>query len=97
MNTPSTGSSFFSPVFRFDSSAAVTSPLPVSMISSTAVFHSNAIFGWANALSCMIFDARSESRRWTTVTCEAKRVRNIASSIAVSPPPTTAIGFPRKK
>ena len=43
----------------------------------------------------MIFDARSSSRRWITVTCVAKRVRNSASSIAVSPPPTTAIGLPR--
>ena len=33
----------------------------------------------------------------STVTCEAKRVRNVASSIAESPPPTTAIGLPRKK
>ena len=35
----------------------------------------NSIFGLANALSCMIFDARSESRRWITVTFVAKRVR----------------------
>ena len=28
----------------------------------------NSILGFANALSCMIFDARSESRRWITVT-----------------------------
>ena len=45
----------------------------------------------------MIFDARSVSRRWTTVTFDAKRVRKIASSIAESPPPTTAISWPRKK
>ena len=31
------------------------------------------------------------------MTWEAKRVRNMASSIAESPPPTTAIGRPRKK
>ena len=29
-----------------------------------ALFQMNAIFGLANALSCMIFDARSVSRRW---------------------------------
>ena len=75
----------------------VTSPFAVSTISSTSEFHSNEIFGLANALSCMIFDARSVSRRWTTVTCDANRVRKIASSIAESPPPTTAIGLPRKK
>ena len=32
-----------------------------------------------------------------TVTLEAKRVRKVASSIAVSPPPTTATSLPRKK
>ena len=45
----------------------------------------------------MIFDARSVSRRWMTVTFDANFVRKIASSIAESPPPTTAIGRPRKK
>ena len=45
---------------------AVTSPFPMSLMSSTSVFHSKEIFGLANALSCMIFDARSVSRRWTT-------------------------------
>ena len=45
----------------------------------------------------MIFDARSVSRRWTTVTFEANFVRKIASSSAESPPPTTAIGLSRKK
>ena len=43
----------------------------------------------------MIFDARSSPRRWITVTFVAKRVRKSASSIAVSPPPTTAIALPR--
>ena len=54
-------------------------------------------FELARAFSCMIFDARSVSRRCTTVTLLAKRVRNSASSIAESPPPTTAISWPRKK
>ena len=66
-------------------------------MSSTSLSQTNSILGLANALSCMIFDARSVSRRWMTVTFEANRVRNIASSIAESPPPTTAIGLPRKK
>ncbi len=43
----------------------------------------------------MIFEARSSSRRWITVTFVAKRVRKSASSMAVSPPPTTAIALPR--
>jgi hypothetical protein len=45
----------------------------------------------------MIFDARSVSRRCTMVTLLANLVRNTASSIAESPPPTTAISWPRKK
>ncbi len=45
----------------------------------------------------MIFDARRVSRRCTTVTLVANFVRKIASSIAESPPPTTAISWPRKK
>ena len=50
-----------------------------------------------NARSCMILLARSVSRRWTIVTDRAKRVRKVASSIAVSPPPTTTMSWSRKK
>ena len=60
-------------------------------MSSTSLSSIQAIFGFARALSCMIFDARSVSRRCTTVTLLANRVRKTASSIAESPPPTTAI------
>ena len=42
----------------------------------------------SRARSCMIFDARNSSRRWTIVTFEANFARKIASSIAESPPPT---------
>ena len=45
----------------------------------------------------MILLARSVSRRCTSVTDVAKRVRNVASSTAESPPPTTAMSWPRKK
>ena len=45
----------------------------------------------------MIFEARRLSRRWITVTLCANLVRKIASSSAESPPPTTAISWPRKK
>ena len=55
------------------------------------------IFSLANARSCMILLARSVSRRWMTVTDRANRVRKVASSIAVSPPPTTAMSWSRKK
>lgn len=49
------------------------------------------------ARSAMTFEARSSSRRWTTVTFEAKFVRKVASSIAESPPPTTASSLSLKK
>jgi len=41
--------------------------------------------------------ARRSPRRWTTVTLEAILVRNSASSMAVSPPPTTPMSLLRKK
>ena len=97
MKTPSTASSRLAPVSLFRTTAPVTTPSSTSFTSTSSVFHSKAILGLANALSCMIFDARSRSRRWSTVTCEANLVRKIASSMAESPPPTTAMGLPRKK
>ena len=57
----------------------------------------NRIFSLENARSCMIRLARSESRRCTIVTERANRVRKVASSIAVSPPPTTTRSWSRKK
>ena len=45
----------------------------------------------------MIFEARSSSRRWTRVTVRANLVRKMASSMAESPPPTTAMSWSRKK
>ena len=51
----------------------------------------------AKARSCMILLARSSSRRWMIVTVRANFVRKVASSIAESPPPTTAMSWSRKK
>ena len=45
----------------------------------------------------MIFEARNSSRRWTIATLLANLARNIASSIAESPPPTMIVGASRKK
>ena len=61
------------------------------------MFHTNSIFGFRCARSCMIFEARSSSRRWSTFTLVANLVRKVASSMAVSPPPTTATSLPLKK
>ena len=54
------------------------------------------MFGIARARSSMIFEARNSSRRWTIATFEANFDRNIASSIAESPPPTMIVGAPLK-
>ena len=64
---------------------------------ATSLFHRNSIFGLAKARSCMVFEARSVSLRWMTMTLSANFVRKVASSMAESPPPTTAIVFWRKK
>ena len=45
----------------------------------------------------MIFEARSVSRRCTTVTWRPRRARKSASSSAESPPPTTMMSWSRKK
>ena len=90
-NTPFSGTSVMTPVSRCLTTIEVTSPWPVSLISWTSLFNIHAIFGFARALSTMIFEARNVSRRWTTVTLVANFVRKVASSMAESPPPTTAI------
>ena len=93
--TPPTSSFDASPVTV--SRSASPSTLSPPMMSSTTLFQTKLILGLAKARSCMIFDARSSSRRWMTLTLVAKRVRKVASSMAESPPPTTAISWPRKK
>ena len=45
----------------------------------------------------MILDARNSSRRCTRVTLRANRVRKVASSMAESPPPITAMSWSLKK
>ena len=64
---------------------------------TTVLFQAKRILSLAKARSCMIFEARSSSRRCTTVTVSANLVRNSASSMAESPPPTTAMWWSRKK
>ncbi len=66
-------------------------------MSSTTLFQANSIFGLSKARCCMILEALNSSRRWMIVTLLANLVRKVASSIAESPPPTTAISWPLKK
>ena len=69
-----------------------------------SVFHSVTlefliifIFGLETALSYIIFEALKILLRFIIVTRLANLVRNIASSIAESPPPTTTISSSLKK
>ncbi len=96
MNTPFTGSSRSDPSFVLLSRRPVTA-LPSPTISSITTDRTSWILGFFRMRSCMILDARSSSRRWRTYTFVAYFVRKLASSMAVSPPPTTAISTPRKK
>ena len=95
MNRPVTGSSRVWPVSTSVSVMALTLSWP--LIPVTVLFHAKRIFGSASARSAMILLARSSSRRWTRVTVSANLVRKVASSRAESPPPTTAMSWPRKK
>jgi hypothetical protein len=45
----------------------------------------------------MIAEARNSGLRWTMLTLPANFARNVASSMAVSPPPTTSVSASRKK
>ena len=67
------------------------------MMSVTTVFQLNLIFGSLNASSFKAEQALSSSFLCMTWTDEARFVRKVASSIAVSPPPITATFLPLKK
>ena len=95
MNSPATGSSRVSPVTV---SVSVTPVREVSpWMAVTSEFQAKLIFGSFSARAAMILLARRWSRRCTTVTDFANRLRNVASSMAESPPPTTAMSLSRKK
>src|SRR6266511_3778599 len=66
-NTPPTNSWWRSPV-TVSSSSRWSTPLSLPLISTTRLFQMTSIFGFANARSCRIFEARSASRRWTMYT-----------------------------
>ncbi len=97
MNRPSVSAELSALVLRWRSFTPTTCPTSTPSTSATSMFQRNETLGCAMARSCMIFDARSSSLRCTMVTCDANLVRNSASSMAVSPPPTTITRFPRKK
>jgi hypothetical protein len=94
-NMAVTGSVDRSPVTVSRSRRPVTDVSPST--SSTTALSTNRIFSLVLALVSMIFDARNSSRRCTIVTERANLVRNVASSMAESPPPITAMSWSRKK
>ena len=65
MNRPVTGRSRVSPVTVSRSMTASSRSSP--LISATSEFQTISSLGSANARSCMIFEARSSSRRWISV------------------------------
>jgi hypothetical protein len=94
MKMPPAGTSASSPVATCRRRAPVTPTPGPPRIFSTVLFQIQPILGLRCARSCMIFDARRVSRRCTTVTLFANFVRKVASSMAVSPPPTTSTSLP---
>ena len=94
-NTPVTGSSDSSPVTVLRNRMPLTLGSPSMAV--TAVLVRMVILSLAWARSSMIREARNSSRRWMSVTLRANRVRKVASSMAESPPPTTAMSWSRKK
>ena len=91
MNAPVISSSLIEPSSVLRSRASV-SDLSLPVNSSITYGVTNSMFGIARARSSMIFEARNSSRRWTMSTFAANLERNIASSIAESPPPTMIVG-----
>jgi hypothetical protein len=73
--TPWQGNSVTSPVRVSRSRTARTPASLAPSTSTTSLCQRHSIFGLASAFSCMIFDARSSPRRWTTVTLLANFVK----------------------
>src|SRR5215207_6072284 len=92
---PSSSISRSSPVVTFLTRMPSTPSSP--RMSWTTLSVRKVILGLLRARSSMILEARNWSRRWIRMTSEANLERNVASSIAVSPPPTTATFLSLKK
>ncbi|BCO41142.1 hypothetical protein MINTM001_22810 [Mycobacterium paraintracellulare] len=88
-NTPVTASVDSAPLTVSRNRNPVTVSAPST--ASTALLVRKVILSLARARSNMIREARNSSRRCTNVTLRANRVKNVASSIAESPPPITAM------
>ena len=86
---------------RVDSSLVIVSlsntPVMTSSprTSKTTLFQSTSAFGELKIRFCIAFDARNSSRLWMMYTLEPNLVKKLASSRALSPPPTTASGWSR--
>ncbi len=72
-NRPATASSLSEPVTVSSNFNPEMASSPITSV--TTVFQRNRILGFARALSCMIFEARSSSLRWMRTTSFANLVR----------------------
>ena len=93
-NTPPARITSSPPVLELRTTTSETLPSP--LISATSHDRCIVILGLARARSCIMRLARSPSLRCTTWTMGENFVRNVASSMAESPPPTTTISCPLK-
>lgn len=91
MNSPWMGISVSVPLMVSVSLIPSTRFSPVMFV--TCLFQMKSILGFVSALCCIILEARSLFPRCMMWTLSANRVKNSASSIAESPPPTTAISL----
>ena len=92
IKTPDTFKSEIAPVLTFFNRRPVTSFRPTSRTASTTVSSTSSIFGFDLMRSDMILEALNSPRLCMSVTFDASLERYCASSMAVSPPPTTATG-----
>ena len=94
---PPTSSSSVSPVSALRSRTWPSLPSSPATNSSGTNGVLKLMLSWSRARSCMIFEARNSSRRWTMVSSLANFEMKIESSIAESPPPITTTSSPLKK
>ena len=90
------GSSLVEPSSVFSSTARPSAPFSPGSKLCTTYGVTSSMLSVSFARSSMIAEARNSGRRWTMLTLPANFDRKMASSMAVSPPPTTIVSAPRK-
>ena len=91
-NTAATSTSYSAAVCTLRTRSPVTWCSPCT--ASTLVEFRTTMVGWACSRATVAVDDRNRFRWWMRVTRRASGARNRASSVAASPPPTTATSWP---